>query len=160
MANTRPTHPPTHAVIRSEQSPPDHAAQIAELRAEIAALRLEFEALQSTHKASPDPPPPARPPLEATTPHPASIPSQALPDHRWLQRAFNHKDCPPRYKQIDLSTVLIVDTANIPLHAECILICLFTSGDRKYLALTPSGDLFVSKRRPRGHNIIYSIVVE
>ena len=45
QANTRPIHPPTHPVIRPEQSPPDYAAQIIELRSELAALRLEVEAL-------------------------------------------------------------------------------------------------------------------
>ena len=64
MANTRLTHPPTHSVICSEQSPPNYVAQIIELCVGIAALHLEFEALQFTHKASPDPPPPTHPPWD------------------------------------------------------------------------------------------------
>ena len=159
QANTRPIHPPTHLVIHSEQSPPDYAAQIVELCSEIAALHLEVEALQSTHEASPNPPSPAYPPAEVTTSHPPSTPFQAHPNHHWLQKAFNHEKCHPQFKQINLSTVPIV-TTNIPPHAEYFMIALFTSSDCKYLALTPRGDLFISKRQPSSCNIICSIVVE
>ncbi|KIM55255.1 hypothetical protein SCLCIDRAFT_30499 [Scleroderma citrinum Foug A] len=157
-------HPPTKSKAPASTPPPSApSAELVSLKAEIAALRAEFEEFKQSYEnssleASSSPPRsprtaptvvPPQPPSPSTTASSLSMTQECTshPQHRWLQPVLDHPSCPALFHHIDSSMVPIYVFA-MPDDVQRVLMVYTNARGPRYLGFDSNGDLYVSGHAP------------